>query len=252
MTAATDVSPYWEIVPAVVGGILGAFAGGLPAWLIAKRQSDESLRRESERTIEHEKALAFQVCSKLMTITNGTIILYNHIRRCRDLNRRAENEGMQPWQTLIPMVGFTDEGNIRFEADEMAVFAKASERQFMMDAMLLAQRHSSTLASFKIYCDRREDFLETAAPNPVQFNGEVGSTIVSHQEMMLMMPKMIPLNNLVNGLNDGMEHDLRLARSVSVDFGKITKRYFADPKFIGLAFPSDDELAQLRAAASTN
>jgi hypothetical protein len=41
--AYTEVAQYWDLVPAVVGGIIGALAGGIPAWLLAKRQSDETL-----------------------------------------------------------------------------------------------------------------------------------------------------------------------------------------------------------------
>ncbi|MBF9153109.1 hypothetical protein [Novosphingobium jiangmenense] len=113
-----------DMTSAVVGGLLGALAGGIPAWGLAKRQSNETLRRDREQREENQKALAFSVAVKLIQIINSTIILNNHLKSCLALRQDPAREHMEPWQVVVPIVGNTDqESSIRFTAEEMAVFA---------------------------------------------------------------------------------------------------------------------------------
>ena len=121
-----DLVAYWDLVPAAVGGIIGALAGGIPAWLLAKRQSDETLRRDTEQRTENQKALAFAAAIKLIQIINSIVSLRNHVRSCFALLDDPAHAHMEPWQVLVPMIGHTDEGSIRFTAEEMGVLAAVS------------------------------------------------------------------------------------------------------------------------------
>ena len=56
----------------------------------------------------------------------------------------------------------------------------------------------------------------------------------------------IPLNNIVIELDAGLDVDEKLAQSVSLEFGPITKRMFNVDRFASLTFPSDEELAEMR------
>jgi hypothetical protein len=236
---------YWDLVPAVVGGVIGALAGGIPAGLLAKRQSDEALRRDEQQRIERQKALAFGTCVKLLQIINSTIGLSNHVCGCLALRAVADHEHMEPWQVLIPMIGFSDEGGIRFQAEEMAVFAAAGEHGLMQDMLLLANRHASSLASFQEYCRMRAEF-RSIGPQPVEFNGQIGSTELTQEEVNRFKPYTIPMNNVALGLCAGLEKDVELARDVAERFGPATKRYFKVDNFASLAFPTDQELADMR------
>lgn len=238
---------WWDLVPAVLGGIIGALAGGIPAWLLAKRQSDETLRRDREQRVENHKALAFSTAVKLLHIINSTISLSNHVKSCMTLRNEPDHAHMEPWQVLVPMIGHTDEGSIRFNAEEMAVFAAASDYEFMQDMMLLAARHSSSLATFKEYCVMRNEF-RAIEPKPEAFEGQIGSAMLSQQEIDSYKLYTIPLNNVVIGLKDGLDEDVRLARAVTEKFGPTTVKYFGVPKFVALSFPSDDELSAMRRA----
>lgn len=241
---------YWDLVPAVVGGVIGALAGGIPAWLLAKRQSDETLRRDREQRVETHKALAFSTCVKLLHVINSTVSLDNHVKTCLALREKPEHSHMEPWQVLVPMIGHTDEGSIRFTAEEMAVFAAAGEYDFMQDMMLLAVRHSSSLASFQEYCRMRNDFREVG-PKPQDFDGQIGGGWLTPEEVESYKPYTIPMNNVVVGLDRGLDEDLQLARSIADRFGPITAKLFKVEKFANLSFPSDDELAEMRKAPET-
>jgi len=251
-SARSALSPeYWDLVPAVVGGIIGALAGGIPAWLLAKRQSDEALRRDQEQRVESHKALAFSTCVKLLHIINSTVSLDNHVKTCFALREKPGNTHMEPWQVLVPMIGHTDEGSIRFSAEEMAVFAAAGEYDFMQDMMLLAARHSSSLASFQEYCRMRNDFREVG-PKPQDFDGQIAGGWLTPEEVESYKPYTMPMNNVVVGLDRGLDQDLLLARSIAEKFGPITAKVFKVETFVDLSFPTDDELAVMRQAPETD
>lgn len=241
---------YWDIVPAVVGGIIGALAGGIPAWLLARHQSNETLARDNNQRIDNQKARAFSTCVKLLQIINSTISLDNHVKACLALRDLPDHEHMEPWQVLIPMVGFSDEGTIRFEAEEMAVFLAANEPDFMQDMLLLANRHSASLSAFLTYCQMRNDF-RNVGPTPMAFEGELGSSLLTQEDINRLKPYTIPMNNVAISLSNGLDEDVELARKVAEQFGPITKKYFNVEKFASLGFPTDLELAAMRAPITT-
>lgn len=236
---------------AIVGGLIGALAGGIPAWALAQRQSNETLRRDREQRIENQKALAFSVAVKLLHITNSTISLSNHFKACLALRNEPARAHMEPWQVLVPMIGHADdEGAIRFTAEEMGIFAAMNEYDFMQNMMLLAVRHSSSLSAFKEYCVMRNEF-RAIGPKPQDFDGQIGGGWFTPEELNCYKPYTIPMNNVVVGLDAGLEEDVRLARSVAERFGPVTAKHFKVAKFADLTFPSDDELAVMRQAPST-
>lgn len=236
---------------AIVGGLIGALAGGIPAWALAKRQSNETLRQNKEQRVDNQKALAFSTTVKLLHIINSTISLSNHVKSCMALRDDPDHALMEPWQVLVPMVGHTDEGSIRFTSEEMAVFAAANESDFMQDMMLLSVRHSSTLASFQEYCVMRNEFRKIG-PKPADFDGQIGGGWLTQEEIVSFKPYTIPMNNLVVGLDAGLDEDVRLARDISGRFGAVTAKYFKVDQFATLTFPSDDELAAMRLPPTQN
>jgi hypothetical protein len=240
-----------DLTSAIVGGLIGALAGGIPAWALAKRQSNETLRRDREQRVENQKALAFSVVVKLLHIINSTISFSNHVKSCLALRNDPARAHMEPWQVLVPMIGHTDdEGSIRFTAEEMAIFATMNEYDFMQDMMLLAVRHSSSLSTFKEYCNMRNEF-RAIGPKPQDFDGQIGGRWLTPEEVDSYKPYTIPMNNVVVGLDAGLEEDVRLARTVAERFGPVTAKHFKVAKFADLTFPSDDELAAMRQAPNT-
>lgn len=241
-----------DMTSAIVGGLIGALAGGIPAWALAKRQSNETLRRDREQRLENQKALAFSVVVKLLHIINSTISLSNHVKGCLALRTVPAHSHMEPWQVLVPMIGHTeDEGSIRFTAEEMGVFAAMGEYDFMQDMMLLAVRHSSSLSAFKEYCAMRKEF-RAIGPKPQDFDGQIVGGWLTPEQVISYKPYTVPMNNAVVGLDAGLEEDIRLARAVATRFGPLTTSHFKVTKFADLSFPSDDELAAMRQAPSTS
>lgn len=240
-----------DMASAIVGGLIGALAGGIPAWALARRQSNETLRRDREQRVDNNKALAFSVVVKLLHIANGTISLSNHVKSCLALLNDPAHAHMEPWQVLIPMIGHTDdEGAIRFTAEEMAVFASTNEYDLMQDLMLLAVRYSSSLSTFREYCIMRNDFREIG-PKPTDFDGQIGGGWLTQEEANKFKPYTIPMNNVVAGLDTGLEEDCKLARSVIDRLGPAMVQHLNVEQPLTLTFPTDQELAAMRQPPKT-
>jgi hypothetical protein len=238
VTVAAQSHEWWELLPALGGAIIGALAGGIPAWILARRNSNEVLDRDRARRIEREKGSAFRVFVKLLTITNSIYGLRTHVRECLAIREQTERRHMEPWQVLIPIVGFTDESSINFEPDELAVFYAANERKFLMDLILLGRRHAASFSSFQTYCERREAFT-AVAPTPTDFDGAIGGADLTREEVMRMRLYTIPMNMLAEGLAAGLEQDWDQAKNVAKQFGPIVQRYFDDPDFVALEVPEE-------------
>ena len=88
-------------------------------------------------------------------------------------------------------------------------------------------------------------------PKPADFEGQIGGSWLTPEEVDSFKPYTIPMNNVVVGLDAGLEEDVRLARTVAKRFGPVTAKHFGVEKFANLTFPSDDELAEMRQAPNT-
>jgi hypothetical protein len=243
MSATNEqVAALWGVVPAIIGGVIGALAGGIPPWLIAKRQSDAALKRDREQRTALERAIVFRVHFKLSTIANSVVHDWLYFQTQNKALTDPCTAHMEPWQVLQPLVGSTDEGDIRFEAEEMAIFMAAGHRDFMSDLMLLAQRHGTGVAVMQYYIRLREE-LKAVAPHPEELDGMLGKGMISQEDLLKLVPYTAPLNSLALQMQAAADENLQLARKVSLGIGPIVKEYFGDPKAGGMSFPSDEELA---------
>lgn len=234
----------WDLVPAVTGGIIGALAGGIPAWMLAKKQSEETLKRDKAARALNEHALAFKVSVKLMTIINNIIHDWCHFQRALALRADPETAHMEPWQALQPLVGFTDEDATRFEADELALFMAAKRADFVSELLLLAQRHATSIAVMKEYYGQREA-LKAHSPHPEKLDGEIAIGTISEEERLGLLPYTIPLNGMAIQMAEGVEENLELARNVTLAIGPIFDTYFGKGTVGHLSFPTEAELIEL-------
>ena len=241
MSIAT--SDLWNLASAVIGGVIGALAGGIPAWLIARRQAKETSERDRDARLHQQKAAGHQVFVKLLTIVNSIYALHRHIE---DSIASAEREGfghMEIWQRVEPMVGFSDEGSMRFDAEEAALFLAAKQGEYLMDLLLLGWRHGTLIATFKEYLTRR-DAYRSIAPVPDTYKGTVGSAQITGDELRRLRMHTIPLESMITALRAHCAADWELAKKVARGFGGILQTYFNDPTYPALTVPEEGPAAQ--------
>lgn len=241
-TPTGQTEHLWNLWSAIAGGVIGSLAGGIPAWLLARKSSNEVLARDREQRRERDKALSYAVAFKLLTITSSIVSLYKHVVGHLDALKHPSHEGMAPWQVLRPMVGFTDEGQERFTSDEMAIYAAGDQTQFAMDAMLLARRHASSLSSFQTYCEKRFE-LARIMPAPINFDGDIGTNALTGEQLNSVLPYIIPLNLLAQQLGEHLLEDVEFALKVVAAFGDATMAILPDvEKLPSLGIPTFEEI----------
>lgn len=235
---AIDVS---DLVTAIIGGVIGALAAGVPSFLIARMQARELLRRDAEAKTREERALALTTAIKFIQITNYSLLgLRNHVEACFVA---TEREKMEPWQRLIPMVGHSDEAAIRFNDSEITLLARARHAGLMQDLLLLANRHSSSIVAWQDYCRRREDIADRA-PKPTSFEGKRGSVVLTAEQVSTLKIYTIPLNNLALAMRAHLNEYVQFAQEIAAALPEAYSNYFKIENVIELAFPSDAELAE--------
>jgi len=232
---AIDVS---DLVTAIIGGLIGALAAGVPSYMIARMQARELLRRDSDARTREERALAITTAIKFIQIVNSLVGLRNHVEACFVV---SEGEKMEAWQRLIPMVGHSDEANLRFNDSEITLLARARQSDLMQDLLLLANKHSSAIVAWQDYCRRREEVAERA-PKPTSFEGERGSTRLTAEQVNALKVYTIPLDNLALGLRAHLDEYVEFARKIAVALPEAYSSYFGIENVIDLSFPSDAEL----------
>lgn len=230
---------FSDLITAVIGGIIGALAGGVPAYLIARSQAKEFLERDAASKTREEKARGLTASVKVLQISNSIFALRKHVEACL-LRTEGESEAMEPWQRLIPMVGHTDERSIRFNDDEIVLIARTKQSQLMQDMLLLANRHAASLEAWRVYCERR-DQLNERLPKPTHFEGDRGSATITEKELMELMPYTIPLNNLTLSLRVGLAEDAALAIKVMTELSPALADYFKAAQFVPMVPPTDEE-----------
>lgn len=138
-----------DLVPAVVGGVIGALAGGIPAWLLARRSSNESLRRDQESRTEAQLAAAFRIYTKLSMMVNDLASTLIQIEEM--LKRPVDPRDESPTQRKVSAFAGSSVDSEPFTAEELAVLVAANETDYLTDLELFGRRYSAFLRTLNTY-----------------------------------------------------------------------------------------------------
>ena len=212
--------------------------------MIAKRQSNETLHRDTEQRLQNEKALAFTVLIKLQDIVNNVVTMHRHVERSRRIVVANPDENIELWEVLQPLAGTTDEGQIRFTADELGVFANGDHNDLIMNLSLFARRNAAHMASLAEYNERKKAFNEIR-PRPHVVDGRLVYVPLSAQQVAEMLPYTIPLRDLANSLSGYITSDIPLARLVCEQYSNAIRNKFPNAHMKQLQFPNEQEIEQI-------
>ena len=139
------VHDFWEVAIPTFSGIIGAFAGGVPSYFLARRASKEMLERDAQSRRDNERAAAQRVFAKLSILTNS---LLDWHQQTEAMIARAERDGygaMPIAQRLSTYAGIARETTPEFTAEELALFINAGEVGYIDDLILLQRRHRAAI-----------------------------------------------------------------------------------------------------------
>lgn len=121
----------WDLVPAIVGGIIGALAGGLPAWLLAKRASNETLARDRLAREDSDFASVFRIHTKLGAMVNDLAATTLQVREM--LERPFDPRDESPTQRRVSaFAGKQARRDLTFAPEELAVLVSAEKLTILL------------------------------------------------------------------------------------------------------------------------
>ncbi len=156
--------PWSELLPAMIGGIIGALAGGIPAYFISRISSQEVLERDRAARVEQEKALAFRAHVRTAELVNGILSLRTQLEAMAAEAITNPDVGEHLWLVVRPIVGTTDDRLITVDAEEASIFVAAGEAEYVNDLVVLPKRHKAILEALAEYRRLRQYWPSRCPP----------------------------------------------------------------------------------------
>lgn len=215
----------------VIGALVGSATAAIPAYLLARKTSVETLERDRISRSEAQRLATLRAFIKIQRIVNGIETLHRGIEGMIEQANAKGHRGWL-WQKVMPMTGFTSD-LVRFEADEVLVFV-SRDAEYLNDLLLAAERYNALQSSFVTYGERRT--LLTDQLPVQQMQGQQGTTNLTPEEAARFQPKVVELESLVEQLRAMALSDYIQTLSLAERFGPKARNYLDDPTFPVLAF----------------
>jgi hypothetical protein len=187
---------------------------------LARKASKETLARDRAARLEQQTAASIGALVKLIQIVNGVGDLHRTIEAQIAESRQAGDGDKQLWQRVIGVIGLPEQ-QIRFETDELAVLVAAKEFDYLPQLMLAAARYATLVAGFRDYTERRRRLLDEI---PARMNGNVGTIILTEEEMARYAPRAVELEMQITDLRATAAKDRAAAAAVAEQFGPKIKK----------------------------
>jgi hypothetical protein len=216
--------------------ILGASIAAVVSYLLARRTSQETLRRDAEQRREAKLGLALEAHVKLKTIIDnlGTLL-----RMIEDQLSRPPSPNARPWMSVMPIVGHTSEDTVRFAAAELVLFMEAQRADLAGDLQVLARRNGVANVVLETYNERR-DALKAKMPAPESVSGQLGTTPLTREQVQALEPDMVALDSLILQLVPNLREDLKMGLRIAAEFGPVLQKHFDDRRFPEFRIPQED------------
>ncbi len=190
---------FWSaIVGAIVGGVI-ALAVQLVAIHAASKQ-----RREDR--LEIQKTLGASLIFKLIRIHTGIYGIHAHIDGCLSSAKQRGLSG-EPWQFVMPLINPPD--HVHFNSEEMAMLLNLRDFNVFNAVLSLDVVHNSHIDSLRVLNTERR-----ALTDRLKAEEAVGTTLsgtLNYEQVMLLKPKMIEVNTLIEQIQNKTKSDTSLA-----------------------------------------
>lgn len=222
---------WWDLVPAVVGGVIGALAGGIPAWLLARRESKETLRRDKEQRTEQDLAAAFRIYTKLSMMVNdlaSTLIQIEDV-----LTRPVEPNDEAPTQRRISaFAGASSEPELSFTAEDLYVLVGAGEADYLTELDLFARRYSVNVRTMHTYAQLKTKLHDLIAESEdIKFGpNDTIYTKTNDKNAMKLRMQARTLESVIVPLIETIRNDTVLGVKLAQQYGPKMKRLFGARK----------------------
>jgi hypothetical protein len=215
---------WWDLVPAITGAIVGAASAAIPAWLLARSASRETLERDRAQRSDAMRLSAYRAFVKMQLIANrcGSVRI-----QIEQMVAAADNSGhaaLPIWQKVRPLIGFAVEP-VSFEADDLALFVSARQFDFIGRLLLVAERYNALIECLKLYDERRTLVTDRLGAS---MNGIVGAVNMNAEEVAWFAPRSAELTSLMQQIRNQATEYAAEAMQAASDFGPTARITFPD------------------------
>lgn len=195
MTFGTE---FWSAISgAVVGGVIA-----LVVQLIAINASKKE--RIADKN-EKRRALGHSLIFKATRIHSNIDQLQRHLEE--PFARVDPSLNIEPWSLVRPLANPPDD--VHFTADEMSLVLSLNNPDLSETLMSIDVIHNGLIDIFETY---RVERGETLSLMPAEMDGIVGRTILTKDQEMLVRPKMVAMNQLIEDLRIRAKRDYEESR----------------------------------------
>jgi hypothetical protein len=223
----TSLGPTEGMAPAIVGALIGALAAGVPAYLIAERQSAETLKRDNDERERRDKLSANKVFVKLMQICNEFLDTRKQIERMLTLPVSADDRF--PIQRRVSVLVGLNSEPMTFEADELAIFVSKTDVDLINDLELLRRRRNALVIQFGEYKDRKIAHSALLS-NSREFQYGTDGMIrmkVSPEQLAKLQYEEAQIESLIAPMIDVVREESRTCLRVAEKFNVAVKHLFS-------------------------
>lgn len=240
VTNADQGPNWWDGGIALASAVLGALVGAIPAFLLAKRSSNEVLARDREARREQQKAAGLRAHVKLGRILNSMLVVQAHLRKNLE---DPPAIGAEYWQSVQPLIGSETDAGIEFDADEAALFLAAGRGDYAETLLLLARRHAVQVVVLRVYAERKAQLRRDMPPPESVGTDYRGSTHMDRATSLKLRPQMVELNSMIADLIAHLQSDIATAMRAAKEFGPLLRTHFKDPAYPAFAITPEAEEA---------
>ncbi len=209
----------WNLASGIIGGILGALAGGIPAYFIAERGSKIAAERDKEVQLDRNAATLQSAFVKLLEIHDCLKTLRLNIdEMIADTAQRYE-EGTPLWQRVTPMIGIPAAEWTRFDSAEIALFMGNENEDVFASLLIHAQRNFAALmALVTLYGERRTELMAMLPLQP-EGNGRFHAR-VNQTEVPSVAHRAAELEKMMIDINEAVRADEAAAADLCAQFNE--------------------------------
>jgi hypothetical protein len=191
-------SEFWAAISgAVVAGVIA-----LGIQLIALRAAKKE--RLAERK-ERKEAVGHSIMFKAMRIHSNLYNLHLHLEE----SFSAVDPGLhsEPFTFVLPLANAPDD--VHFSPEEMSLIVSFNKPDLTDRLMSLDVIHNSLIDIFETYAALRNDIQSLM---PAQMNGNVGESSFTHEEWLVVRPRMVTMNQVLTGARERAKVDYEDSR----------------------------------------
>jgi hypothetical protein len=150
---------WWDLVPAILGGVIGALAGGIPAYYLSKSATQEALRRDQLSRDANDRLSGLQLYLALSRTGND---VFSARQQIDEMLARPVSEGDKfPTQRQLSVFSGGNSSTINpFAELDLSPFAAANGIELINQLDLLGRCYVTQIVIISDYRTHKERLFE--------------------------------------------------------------------------------------------